>query len=50
MHRYANTAGATIPIVLHETIEQRAVKAGDLLLFAAAGAGFTAGAALYRWH
>jgi 3-oxoacyl-[acyl-carrier-protein] synthase III len=50
MHRYANTAGATIPIVLHETIEQGAVKSGDLLLFAAAGAGFTAGAALYRWH
>jgi 3-oxoacyl-[acyl-carrier-protein] synthase III len=50
MQRYANTAGATIPIVLHETIEQGAAKSGDLLLFAAAGAGFTAGAALYRWY
>jgi 3-oxoacyl-[acyl-carrier-protein] synthase III len=50
MARYANTAGATIPIVLHETIERGAAKPGDLLMFAAAGAGFTAGAALYRWH
>ena len=50
MARYANTAGATIPIVLHETVERGVVKLGDLLMFAAAGAGFTAGAALYRWH
>lgn len=47
---YGNTASATIPIVLHETIEKEAIRPGDMLLFAAAGAGFTAGAALYRWH
>ncbi len=50
MDRYANTAAATIPIVLHESVEQEKVNNGDLVLFAAAGAGFTAGAALYRWH
>jgi len=48
--RYANTSGATIPIVLHETASQQSVKSGDLVLFAAAGAGMTAGAAIYRWH
>jgi 3-oxoacyl-[acyl-carrier-protein] synthase III len=50
LDRYANTAGATIPMVLHETACQKVVKSGDLLLFAAAGAGITAGAAIYRWH
>ncbi len=50
MDRYANTAGATIPILLHETVESGDVKPNDLIMFAAAGAGFTAGAALYRWH
>ena len=50
MDRYANTAGATIPIVLHETVESDGIKTGDTVLFAAAGAGFTAGAAVYRWH
>lgn len=50
MDRYANTCGATIPIILHETLESGAVKPSDLVMFAAAGAGFTAGAALYRWH
>jgi 3-oxoacyl-[acyl-carrier-protein] synthase III len=48
--RYANTSSATIPIVLHETASQQSVKSGDLVLFAAAGAGMTAGAAIYRWH
>lgn len=50
MDRYANTAGATIPIVLHETLAQGAIRSGDLVLFASAGAGFTAGAAVHRWH
>lgn len=50
MDRYANTCGATIPIVLHETLESGVVRPNDLIMFAAAGAGFTAGAALYRWH
>ncbi|MFN3688647.1 3-oxoacyl-ACP synthase III family protein [Salinarimonas sp.] len=50
MDRYANTAGATIPIALHESVQQGAIEEGDLVLFAAAGAGFTAGAAIHRWH
>ncbi len=50
MDRYANTAGATIPIMLHETLANGRIKKGDHLLFAAAGAGFTAGAAIHQWH
>jgi 3-oxoacyl-[acyl-carrier-protein] synthase-3 len=50
MDRYANTASATLPIVLHEAFSDGGLKNGDLVMFAAAGSGFTAGAALYRWH
>lgn len=50
MDRYANTAGATIPIILHESIENGRVKKDDLVMFAAAGAGFTAGTAVLHWH
>ena len=49
MERYGNTVGATIPIVLHEAIEARRFATGDRVLFASAGAGFTAGAAIHHW-
>lgn len=49
MDRYANTSGGTIPIVLDETHRKGEFKKGDLLLFAAVGAGWTWGTALYRW-
>jgi 3-oxoacyl-[acyl-carrier-protein] synthase-3 len=50
MQRYGNTASATLPILLHEAFSERRLKTGDLVMFAAAGSGFTSGAALYRWH
>jgi 3-oxoacyl-[acyl-carrier-protein] synthase III len=49
MDRYANTSGGTIPIVLDETHRNNEFKKGDLLLFAAVGAGWTWGTALYKW-
>lgn len=49
MDRYANTVGATIPITLTQAMEAGRIGSGDLVLFAAAGAGFTAGAAVHRW-
>ncbi len=49
LEKYANTAGATIPIALSEAMDDSHFKEDDLVLFAAAGAGFTAGAAIYRW-
>ena len=50
MARYANTAGATIPLLLDETAKSGRIKDGDLVAFAAIGAGWTWGAALYRWQ
>ena len=49
MDRYANTSGGTIPIILDETLRKNELEKGDLLLFAAVGAGWTWGTALYKW-
>ncbi len=49
MDKYANTSGATIPIVLDETHREGKFSDGDYLLFAAVGAGWTWGTALYKW-
>lgn len=47
MEEYANTAGATIPLLLDEVSPK--FKVGDLILFAAIGSGWTYGATLMRW-
>jgi len=47
--RFGNTTAATIPLATRDAIEQRRLKKGDLVLFASVGAGFTAGATLWRW-
>jgi 3-oxoacyl-[acyl-carrier-protein] synthase-3 len=46
---YGNTTGATLPLALHAAVAQGKVQRGDLVMFAAVGAGFTAGATLVRW-
>jgi 3-oxoacyl-[acyl-carrier-protein] synthase III len=48
IQRYGNTTAASIPLALSEAIEQGRAKQGDLVLFAAFGAGFTWGAGLVR--
>jgi 3-oxoacyl-[acyl-carrier-protein] synthase-3 len=47
--RYGNTTAATIPLATREAIETGRLKQGDLVLFAAVGAGYTVGANLWRW-
>ncbi len=47
--KFGNTTGGTIPLATHDAIESGRLKKGDLVLMAAVGAGFTAGAALWRW-
>jgi 3-oxoacyl-[acyl-carrier-protein] synthase-3 len=49
IQKYGNTTAASIPLALSEAIPALGVKRGDLLAFAAFGAGFTWGAALARW-
>ena len=47
--RYGNTTAATIPLATRDAIAQGRLKKGDLVLFAAVGAGYTVGASLWRW-
>jgi 3-oxoacyl-[acyl-carrier-protein] synthase III len=47
--RYGNTTAATIPLATRDALESGKLKKGDLVLFAAVGAGYTAGANLWRW-
>jgi len=49
IERYGNTTGGTIPLATRDAIAQGRLKKGDLVLFAAVGAGFTVGANLWRW-
>ncbi|MCB0424172.1 MAG: ketoacyl-ACP synthase III [Mangrovimonas sp.] len=46
---YGNTTAASIPIALTEAWEQGKVKAGDLVVLAAFGSGFTWGSVIIRW-
>jgi len=46
---YGNMSSASIPVALHEALEQGRVKKGDLVLLVAFGAGMTYGASLLRW-
>jgi 3-oxoacyl-[acyl-carrier-protein] synthase-3 len=49
LDKFGNTTAATIPLATHDAIVQGRLKKGDLVLFAAVGAGYTAGASLWRW-
>lgn len=46
---YGNTTAGTIPLATRDALEQGRLKRGDLVLFAAVGAGYTTGASLWRW-
>lgn len=49
IEKYGNTTAATIPLATRDAVESGRLKKGDLVLFAAVGAGYTAGANLWRW-
>jgi 3-oxoacyl-[acyl-carrier-protein] synthase-3 len=47
--RFGNTTAGTIPLATRDAIAQGKLKRGDIVLFAAVGAGYTVGASLWRW-
>lgn len=49
IERYGNTTAGTIPLATRDAIGEGRLKKGDLVLFAAVGAGYTVGASLWRW-
>ncbi|MFB3825394.1 MAG: beta-ketoacyl-ACP synthase III [Bryobacteraceae bacterium] len=49
IERYGNTTSGTIPLATRDAIAEGRLKRGDLVIFAAVGAGYTVGASLWRW-
>jgi 3-oxoacyl-[acyl-carrier-protein] synthase-3 len=47
--RYGNTTAGTIPLATRDAIQEGRLKKGDIVLFAAVGAGYTVGASLWKW-
>jgi 3-oxoacyl-[acyl-carrier-protein] synthase-3 len=48
--RHANTSAASIPLALDTAVRDGRIRAGQHVLLAAVGGGFTWGAVLMRWH
>jgi 3-oxoacyl-[acyl-carrier-protein] synthase III len=46
---YGNTTAATIPLATGDALKWGKLKKGDLVVFAAVGAGYTVGVNLWRW-
>ena len=49
VHKYGNTSAASIPTALDEAVRSGKIQRGDLILTNSFGAGFTWGAALFRY-
>lgn len=50
IQKYGNTTAASIPIALHEAMEQGLIgKSGDVVLFTGLGAGLTWGSVIYKF-
>jgi len=49
LDRYGNTSAASVPIALHEALEEGKLARGKLVLLVAFGAGLTWGYSLIRW-
>lgn len=49
IQKYGNTTAASIPIALTEAWEQGKIKAGDTVVLAAFGSGFTWASAIIKW-
>jgi 3-oxoacyl-[acyl-carrier-protein] synthase III len=47
--KYGNTTAGTIPLATRDAVAEGRLKKGDLVMFAAVGAGYTVGASLWRW-
>ncbi len=49
IEQYGNTTAGTLPLALDTALKTGRLKKGDMVLFAAMGAGLSAGAALIKW-
>ena len=49
MDKYANIAGASIPIALDDAVKNGEIKKGDIIVLTAVGSGWTWGSAILKW-
>jgi 3-oxoacyl-[acyl-carrier-protein] synthase-3 len=49
MHKYANIAGASIPIALDDAIINNQINKGDIILFTSIGSGWAWGSTIMKW-
>jgi 3-oxoacyl-[acyl-carrier-protein] synthase-3 len=49
MHKYANIAGASVPIALDDAIKNNEIKKGDIIVFTAIGSGWAWGSTILKW-
>lgn len=49
MDRYANTAGASIPVTLDKVYKENKLNKNDIILFTSIGSGWVWGSALIKW-
>ena len=49
VHKYGNTSGASVPLVLDEALRAGKIRRGDLVLMCGFGAGLCWGTGLFRW-
>jgi 3-oxoacyl-[acyl-carrier-protein] synthase-3 len=49
MHKYANIAGASIPIALDDAVKNNEIKRGDIIVLTAIGSGWTWGSTVLKW-
>ena len=49
MHKYANIAGASIPIALDDAIKNNEIKKDNTIIFTAVGSGWTWGSTILKW-
>ena len=49
INRYGNTSAASVPIALHEALQEGKIKRGDKVVLISFGAGATWGATLLEW-
>ncbi|PKM82600.1 MAG: 3-oxoacyl-ACP synthase [Firmicutes bacterium HGW-Firmicutes-14] len=49
VQKYGNTSAASIPVALHEAIEEGRIKKGDNVVLVGFGAGLTWGASVVKW-
>ncbi|OGP75452.1 MAG: hypothetical protein A2Y80_00190 [Deltaproteobacteria bacterium RBG_13_58_19] len=49
VNRYGNTSAASVPLALHEALQEGKIKDGDKVLLLSFGAGATWGASLVEW-